>query len=350
MTAWAIDQPQASQSGCLLVVAELRDKEVDPASQALTGEARALSRRLDPCLPVYTLVLGQAAEAGAALGPFGADKVIQWADPPSGYRPEAVAGVVAQAVQEHGAKWVFCGQTPLGADLAPRLAARLEAGLASRCLGVEPDGKGGFAALIPLHQGRLNRWLGLPDEGVKILSWDPSALGSHQAEAGAVAEVMTIDPGAIAAEGQVRPLRIIKGDPRNLDLEEADRLVAIGRGLIPEGLGLMEELADLLGAAVGATRPVIDAGLLPFERQIGQTGVSVSPRLLVTGGVSGANEFTIGLTGSPLIIALNSDPQARIFQSADLGLLGDGHRILEAMIELLAQELPGPETGNGEEE
>jgi len=329
------------------VVAELREGEVDPASQALTGEARALSRRLDPAPPVYTLILGQADEVGTAFGPFGADKVIQWADPPPGYRPEVVAGVVAQAVQEHGARWVFCGHTPLGADLAPRLAARLEAGLASRCLGVEPDGEGGFAALIPLHQGRLNRWLGLPAEGVKILSWDPSVLGSHQAEAGAMAEVTNIDPAAITDAGQVRPLRIIKGDPRNLPLEEADRLVAVGRGLIPEGLGLMEKLAGLLGAGVGATRPVIDAGLLPFERQIGQTGVSVSPRLLVTGGVSGANEFTVGLTGSPLIIALNSDPQARIFQLADLGLLGDGHRILETVIELLARQRPEPEGEDG---
>ena len=347
MSASPNDQPQAPQPGCLLVVAELRDKEIDPASQALTGEARAFSRRLDPCLPVYILVLGQAAEVGAAFGPYGADKVIQWADPPSNYRPEAAAGVVAQVVREHGAKWVFCGQTPLGADLAPRLAARLEAGLASRCLGVEPDGEGGFAVLVPLHQGRLNRWLGLPDEGVKILSWDLSALGQHQAEVGAMAEVTTIDPGAITDEGQVRPIRIIKGDPRNLPLEEADRLVAVGRGFIPEGLGLMEELAGLLGAAVGATRPVIDAGLLPFERQIGQTGVSVSPRLLVTGGVSGANEFTVGLTGSPLVIALNSDPQARIFQLADLGLLGDGHRILEAVIELLARQRPEPEGEDG---
>ena len=347
MSAWPVDQPQTSAPGCLLVVAELREGEVDPASQALTGEARALSRRLDPAPLIYTLTLGQIAGAGAALGPFGADKVIQWADPPSGYRPEAAAEVVAQVVRQQGAKWVFCGRTPLGADLAPRLAARLEAGLVSRCLGVESDGQGGFAALIPLHQGRLNRWLGLPAEGVKVLAWDPSALGRHQAEAGAVAEVMTIAAAAVTDEGQVRPLRIIKGDPRNLPLEEADRLVAVGRGLIPEGLSLMEELADLLGAAMGATRPVIDAGLLPFERQIGQTGVSVSPRLLVTGGVSGANEFTVGLAGAQIIIALNNDPQARIFQLADLGLLGDGHRILEAVIELLARQRPEPEGEDG---
>ena len=109
----------------------------------------------------------------------------------------------------------------------------------------------------------------------------------------------------------------------------------------------MRELADLLGAAVGATRPVIDAGLLPFERQIGQTGVSVSPRLLITGGVSGANEFTVGLAGTQIIIALNSDPQARIFQLADLGLVGDGHRILEAVIELLARQRPEPEGEDG---
>jgi electron transfer flavoprotein alpha subunit len=123
-----------------------------------------------------------------------------------------------------------------------------------------------------------------------------------------------------------------------MSLEEADRIVAFGRGMHPEDLPLLQELADSLRASMGGTRPVIDAGLLPFERQIGQTGVSVSPKLLMAWGISGANEFTVGVEEAETILSINTDPQARMFMLSDLGLVGDGKTILRALLELLKRK------------
>ena len=135
-----------------------------------------------------------------------------------------------------------------------------------------------------------------------------------------------------------RLLEVIEADPGNLEIEEADVVVSGGRGMgKEEGFRLIFELAGWIGGTVGATRPVIDAGILPFDRQIGQTGKSVAPKLIVNCGISGANEYTAGMEKSLLVIAINRDPPARIFQFADLGIVGDVREVLPLLIARLKE-------------
>ena len=140
------------------------------------------------------------------------------------------------------------------------------------------------------------------------------------------------------AEIRTRVLRQMTADPENLDLEAADIVVAGGRG-VGEGerFEVMHRLAKALGGTVGCTRPVVDRRTLPFDRQIGQTGKTVSPRLIVNCGISGANEYTAGMERAHSVIAVNTDPRARIFRFADLGVVGDVHEIVPRLIDRLAR-------------
>ena len=130
---------------------------------------------------------------------------------------------------------------------------------------------------------------------------------------------------------RTRVLRFIKCDPKRMKLEEADLIVAGGKGIGKEIL-IVEELAGVLGASIGGTRPLVDEGIIPFERQIGITGKSVTPRMLTACGISGAREFTMGVERTPLTIAINTDAKAPIFRFANLGIIGDLHKIIPPLL------------------
>ncbi|MEW5722714.1 MAG: electron transfer flavoprotein subunit alpha/FixB family protein [Thermodesulfobacteriota bacterium] len=334
--------------GGILVVGEARERGLDPGFLALLGEGRAWSRSFDPPLPVLALVFGEVERAGAVLGPYGTAEVYVCPLPDRDYAPEAAARAVARLAHQLEAAWIFFSHDAWGQVLAPWVSFLLEAGLAGRCLGLERNSRDGYVSWQPVHESRLFRRVGLPDKGVKVVSWEPGALGRHQPEDGAEARVIALSPPASPDQARVRPLRRKKGDPRTLPLAESDRIVAVGRGLIPQGLPLVEELAKRLEAGLGGTRPVIDLDLLPYERQIGQTGASVAPSLLVTCGVSGANEFTVGITDSQNIVAINKDRQARIFALADLGLVGDGFEIITEFL-AITRPRPKDESGPGQQ-
>lgn len=137
---------------------------------------------------------------------------------------------------------------------------------------------------------------------------------------------------------RTKPIGVIKGDPRTLKLEEADRIVSVGRGLRPEHMPQVKKLVDLLGASIGGTRPAVDDGMVPFERQIGITGKTISPNLIVNFALSGAREFTAGIEYSSLNIAINTDKNAPIFKIADVCAIGDAKEIMGHLINLLEQK------------
>jgi electron transfer flavoprotein alpha subunit len=152
------------------------------------------------------------------------------------------------------------------------------------------------------------------------------------------AEMIRIFPEIDPGQRRVRFIEFIKADPKTIGLEEADRIICGGRGVGKGAFELIYQLADVLNGSVGGTRPIIDWSILPYERQIGQTGVEVSPTLLVTLGVSGANEFTVGIEGSKRVIAINIDRKARIFKFADLGIIGDLHKIIPLIIDEIKRQ------------
>jgi electron transfer flavoprotein alpha subunit len=194
----------------------------------------------------------------------------------------------------------------------------------------------GFSALQSTQNGRLHRECSVAIEGPIIVSWDPDSLGRHETREGTSAPVVEVPTATRPGSNSVRSVRILEGDPHTIPLGEADRILAIGRGMAPEDLPVLRELAGKIKASIGGTRPVIDAGSLPFERQIGQTGLTVAPSLLLAWGISGAHEFAVGIEDAETIICVNKDAQARMFMLSDLGLVGDCKAVLRRVMELLA--------------
>ena len=159
--------------------------------------------------------------------------------------------------------------------------------------------------------------------------------------------MIRIFPEIDQERGSVRFRELIKADPKTIGLEEADVIVCGGRGVGKGAFEMIYQLADSLNGSVGGTRPIIDWSILPYERQIGQTGIEVFPTLLITCGISGANEFTAGIEGSKLVIAINTDRKARIFKFADLGIIGDLHEIIPLIIDRVRRYRGNSRKGKG---
>ncbi len=336
-----------SGSNGILIVLTATSGELDPPALALAGEAVDWAGTFVPPLPVEALVFGKLENVGETLGPYGVLRVHQCLLSETDFIPEAAAYNASLLAGQTGAGWIFCLASTAADFSFASLAGWLQAGLVTRCVDLEHVASGEIKARHPLHEGRLHQEVFLDPEMIQVLAWEPVALGRCEPGKGPAAEVTAVTPAASPLARRVRPVKRIKGDYRTLPLSEAGRIVAMGRGIMAEGFSQVTRTAEFLEASVGATRPVIDAGLLPFERQIGQTGVQVSPQLLLACGISGANEFTVGITNSRTVVAINTDPRARIFSMADLGIVGDAGKVLDA---LLAISSRASDTGEAPEE
>jgi electron transfer flavoprotein alpha subunit len=272
-----------------------------------------------------------AAETGK-LGSYGADRVLTgFSDAFAEYSPEAYTELVAKAAQENGAKAVLFAASAQGKDLAPRAAARLEAGLASDVTEVGvADGR--VVAVRPAYAGKVFMRVGFTAEPA-MLSVRPRAYKA--AEAPREARVDELDVGGeTAARAKVRAA---EGEAKERpDVAEAEIVVAGGRGLgTPENWKLLEELADALGggAGLGASRAVVDAGWRPHGEQVGQTGKVVAPPLYFAFGISGAIQHLAGMQTAGCIVAVNKDAEAPIFKVADYGIVGDVLEVLPRLID-----------------
>jgi electron transfer flavoprotein alpha subunit len=223
------------------------------------------------------------------------------------------------------------------ADLAPRLAAALGTGLVAHAVDLKIDAHGQVTAVQPITNGYLFQELEFESPPPYLVTFIPSVLSSEGTEPKR-AEILVVAPQAGFEASKTEVKAFVKPDPETLDLEEADILVSAGRGVgRGEAFQVIYDLAKEIGASVSGTRPVIDWQILSYDRQIGQTGKTVTPRLLVACGISGANEYTVGMEKSQLVIAINTDPKARIFRFADLGVVGDVHEILPLLIRRLRE-------------
>lgn len=317
----------------VLAFAEQREGKLRPVALETVTAARALADEFDT--DVAAVLLGPPGiEAEAeALGRHGADLVlVGGSDAFAEYAPEAMTGAMEKAVGEANPKAVLFAASALGKDLAPRVAARLKAGLATDVTEIRAaDGE--IEAVRPVYAGKAFATVGFVAEPA-LLSVRPKAFQPEEAPREARVEELAFDPDA---GEQLTRIHRVEGDKAGeLDVAEADIVVSGGRGMgDPGNWGMLQELAEALGsgAALGASRAVVDAGWRPHSEQVGQTGKVVSPQLYFAIGISGAIQHLAGMRTAKTIVAINKDPEAPIFKLATYGIVGDLFEIVPRLTE-----------------
>jgi electron transfer flavoprotein alpha subunit len=327
---------QTGPTGGVWVVVDHADGEVQDVGLELLGQARELADRLS--LSAAAVLLGDDVRGLAPLvGQSGAD-TIYLAESPllATYNPDAYAPVVAGLLRRQQPPIVLWGATDQGRDLAPRVAARLSTGLASNCTRVDLNDDGLLVMTRPVYGGKASCDVVCPQARPQMAVIQPGAIPARRPEAGREAQVVAAEVTVSLESLRVRLEEVIRIPPSALDVTEADMIVAGGRGVgSEEGFHLVEQLAHLTGATVAASRPVVDAGWAPYERQVGLSGKTIAPRLYIACGISGANHHVVGMRDSRAVVAIDHDPHAPIFQIADVKIVGDLHQVLPALIERL---------------
>ena len=281
---------------------------------------------------VVAVICGGSVEGLAGeLAKYGADKVVVVEDAKlENYNSGAYVGAIAEVVKANQPKAFFVSNTAVGKDLAPRVAERVGAGCASDVIDIAVDG-GKIVFTRPIYAGKALAKVAAKTETV-VASLRPKVFAAAEnAKAGAVekaaASISDADMKAVVKEVQ-------KTTTGKAQLHEADIIVSGGRGMGgPENYKVIEELAELLGAAVGASRAAVDAGWRPHGDQVGQTGKVVSPTLYVAAGISGAMQHLAGMGSSKYIVAINKDPEANIFKVADYGIQEDLFKVVPSVTE-----------------
>jgi electron transfer flavoprotein alpha subunit len=316
-----------------------REGTIEDITFGLIAEARRLLTETGDEGTVTAVALGTDLEDELQrLGAFGVSRVLYLEkESLCFYHGELFARTLAELVDRYPPTFILMAHTPETSDLSARLGALLEAALVTRAMDLKIDDKKNPVAVRPVANGYLFEDVRFKSSPY-IVTFLPAVLNFPESEKGKsikiLKESLQIDPAKL----NTKVIRRIEADPGSLDLEEADIVVAGGRGMGKgDTFGIIHELAGVVGASVAGTRPVIDWQILPYERQIGQTGKSVTPRLIINCGISGANEYTAGMEKSRKVIAINTDPRARIFRFADLGIVGDVHEVVPLLISRLKE-------------
>jgi len=307
------------------IVAEVRDGAYRKVSFEIASAARKLADELGD--EVCAVLCGSGIEGKAAeLGKYGVDKVYV-ADNAAlePYTTDAHATAVAKIVKEKGPAILLLAASVQGKDLAARLVGKLATGLATDCTGLKIEG-GKLVAVRPMYAGKCFGEVAF-EAAPAMASLRPNVFPIvENAKAGAVEKY---DPALDAGQIKTKVAEIAKDTSGKIELTEANIIVSGGRGMKgPENYNIIEDLAKVLGAAVGASRAAVDAGWRPATDQVGQTGKTVSPNLYIACGISGAIQHLAGMSSSKFIVAINKDPEAPIFQRADYGIVDDLFKVV----------------------
>lgn len=321
----------------VLAVTEQRNGALRKTSHEVVWAARQLADAMGGAVDALVIGAPGVDAPGAKLGEVGADRVLVAEDAGfTKYAPCGYGATAAAVARAGGYAAVLVAATATGKDLAPRIAALLDAPLATDVVGVGFTG-GKVTATRPIYAGRAIQQVGC-DAPVAVLSVRPNVFApARAAKAGAVGKVAAV----AAARVVVREVKA--AEQGKLDVAEASVVISGGRGLKgPEHFALIEKLAKAFGnAAVGASRAVVDAGWRPHAEQVGQTGKTVSPQLYIAVGISGAIQHLAGMKTAKVIVAINKDKDAPIFQVADYGIVGDLFEIVPRLTEEVAKATAG---------
>lgn len=318
----------------ILVIIEHSDAKVNRISlEALTG-AQKLGAELGQ--PVFAAVLAEDCSAlTGALSSKKLDKIYTVADPLlAEYTPDGYTLALQQLIEKIDPAFVVVGHSYQARDYAAKLALRCGGAMMSDCIGMQADG-GSVALTRQVFAGKFNADYSFSGDSVCFISLQAAAYNADELESGSAA---VEDFSATLDAGEIRTtvLEKFEGTKKDVDLTASDIIVSVGRGLKEEeNLAIAEELATVLGADIGASRPVCDDGWIGADRQVGSSGQTVSPKLYLSLGISGAIQHVVGMKGSKYIVAVNKDPHAPIFDIADVAVVGDLFEIVPKLTEAL---------------
>ncbi|MXY46304.1 MAG: electron transfer flavoprotein subunit alpha/FixB family protein [Chloroflexi bacterium] len=322
----------------VLVVGELNGDTL----QSITGELLAAGRGIGDASgeEVAVVLLNGSEEAGQAAIALGADKAyLAQDDVLADLQLDAQVAALAKVCNEAQPSVVLVGRTLSGRDVGPRLAFRLGVGLAQDCLEVETDGDSGkVVAVRPVYGGNALAKVTFPDTSPQMVVLRAKAYEPLDADESRTGEIVVVNTDLDPSVVKARLVETVRQESEGVRLEDANVVIGGGRGLGgPEPFDQLEDLAGLLGGAVGASRAVCDAGWLDHSYQVGLTGKTITPDLYITVGISGASQHMAGCSASKNIVAINRDGDANIFKSANFGVVGDWKNVLPSFIETVRE-------------
>lgn len=320
-----------NMKGDVLVLGEIRDNEIDDITFQMLGKGREIADERGARLLILLLGYGIDKLASSVLN-AGVDEVLV-ADHPilKYYNSEAYLSVIENVIKEIEPSLFLLGYTYIGMEIAPSLSIRLKVPLATNCVDVKTS-EGGILAIRSIYGGKLNSKVKLEGPSPAIISIQRGALPRKTLKA----KSAILTPFHVKLPERpicIEAIDVIQPVLEELDIKKADIIVSVGRGILAkENINMIEELANAMEGVVGCTRPLVDIGWLPHERQIGTSGKTVSPRIYIAIGISGSPQHTAGMRGSNKIIAINKDPNAPIFNIAHYGIIGDLFQVVPVLI------------------
>ncbi|NMA25479.1 MAG: 4Fe-4S binding protein [Clostridiales bacterium] len=319
------------------VFAEQRDGALMGVSVELLGEGKKLASEIG--CKLCAVLLGDNVDGLTdELFEYGADKVYYASAPElAAYNTDAYTKVFYQAILKYKPEIVLLGATHIGRDLGPCLAVRCGTGLTADCtkLDIDPEDKK-LMQTRPAFGGNLMATILCPNHRPQMSTVRPGVMEKPKRVEGRKGELVRL--GAVFKDGDIRMrvLEVVKGLSEKVSLTDAKIIVSGGRGLgNPEGFKLIKQLADRLGGVVGASRAAVDAGWIDHAHQVGQTGTTVKPDIYFACGISGAIQHLAGMQTSKIIVAINKNEDAPIFEVADYGIVGDLYKVIPAILEAL---------------
>ena len=330
------------------VFAQQVDNELSGIAFELLGKAKDLAKDLDTDVTAV-LIGSEVKDLADELAAYGADKVIVVDDPElKEYRTEPYTHALASVINEYKPEIMLVGATAIGRDLGPRVSARVATGLTADCTVLEigdfplvaiPGREQKHNQLLmtrPAFGGNTIATIACPDNRPQMATVRPGVMQAIDKIDGAKAEVIEFNPGFTPDNKYVEIMEVVKSVTDVVDIMDANILVSGGRGVgSPENFKILEDLAEVLGGEVSCSRAVVDAGWKPRDIQVGQTGKTVRPNVYFAIGISGAIQHVAGMEEADIIVAINKDDTAPIFDVADYGIVGDLNKIVPMLTEQL---------------
>lgn len=315
----------------VLVFADSFEGKITKPSLEAVSYGRRVADSLGTSCVAVTYGMSDAS-ALSGLGAYGAAKVVN-AEGLSEMSPAKLTNLVSQAAEANDAKVIIFSQDYTGKSVAPMVSAKMKAGLVAGAVEL-PDTSAGFKVKKTVFSGKAFATVEVKTD-VKMIAILPNSIGVKNFDGEASVESFAGDLG----DSRLKVIEVVKETSGNtVPLPEAELVVSAGRGLKgPENWGMIEDLADVLGATTACSRPVADIGWRPHHEHVGQTGIAIRPNLYIAVGISGAIQHLAGVNGSKVIVVVNTDPEAPFFKAADYGIVGDAFKVVPKLTEAIRQ-------------